>query len=374
MEFPKIFLCALCVLRGEAFMPLKPDQLIRDEIRALAAYHVPDASGYVKLDAMENPYRLPDDLRAALGQLARDAAINRYPDAAASKLKARLRESMQIPEGMEILLGNGSDEIIQILAMAIAKPGAVILGLEPSFVMYRMIAAYVGARYVGVPLKADFTLDIEATLAAIVEHQPALVFIAYPNNPTGNLFDAAQLARILDAAQGLVVMDEAYHVFAQTSFMPQLGQYPNLLVMRTLSKLGLAGLRLGFLVGAPAWLNELDKLRLPYNVNVLTQQVAECVLARPDVLEQQAAAIRAERTQLMQALARMPGVTAYPTAANFILFRVAQADAVFDKLKGKGILIKNLSRAHPQLANCLRVTVGTPDENRQFLTALGASL
>ncbi|MDP1680443.1 MAG: histidinol-phosphate transaminase [Burkholderiales bacterium] len=355
-------------------MPLKPDQLIRDEIRALATYHVPDAAGYVKLDAMENPYRLPDDLRAALGQLARDVAINRYPDAAASALKARLRESMHIPEGMEILLGNGSDEIIQILAMAIAKPGAVILGLEPSFVMYRMIAAYVGARYVGVPLKADFTLDIEATLAAIAEHQPALIFIAYPNNPTGNLFDEAELVRILDAAPGLVVMDEAYHVFAETSFMPQLGQYPNLLVMRTLSKLGLAGLRLGFLVGSPAWLNELDKLRLPYNVNVLTQQVAEQVLARPDVLEQQAAAIRAERTQLMQALENMPGVTAYPTAANFILFRVAQADTVFEKLKGKGILIKNLSRAHPQLANCLRVTVGTPDENRQFLTALGQSL
>ncbi|MBT9614228.1 MAG: histidinol-phosphate transaminase [Burkholderiales bacterium] len=355
-------------------MPLKPDQLIRDEIRALAAYHVPDASGYVKLDAMENPYRLPDDLRDALGQLARDAAINRYPDAAASALKTRLRESMQIPAEMEILLGNGSDEIIQILAMAIAKPGAVILGLEPSFVMYRMIAAYVGARYVGVPLKADFTLDVDAMLAAIAEHQPALIFIAYPNNPTGNLFDAGQLTRILDAAQGLVVMDEAYHVFAETSFLPQLAQYPNLLVMRTLSKLGLAGLRLGFLVGAPAWLRELDKLRLPYNVNVLTQQVAERVLARPDVLEQQAAAIRAERTQLMQALENLPGVMAYPSAANFILFRVAQADAVFDKLKGKGILIKNLSRAHPQLANCLRVTVGTPIENTQFLTALATSL
>ncbi len=355
-------------------MPLTPDQLIRDEIRALAAYHVPDASGYVKLDAMENPYRLPDALRAALGQLASDAAINRYPDAAASTLKARLRESMQIPESMDILLGNGSDEIIQILAMAIAKPGATILGLEPSFVMYRMIAAYVGARYVGVPLMADFTLDINATLAAITEHQPALIFIAYPNNPTGNLFDAAALARILDAATGLVVMDEAYHVFAETSFMPQLARYPNLLVMRTLSKLGLAGLRLGFLVGSPAWLGELDKLRLPYNVNVLTQQVAECVLAHPDVLAQQAAAIRAERTQLMQALENMPGVTAYPSAANFILIRVAQADAVFDKLKGQGILIKNLSRAHPLLANCLRVTVGTPFENRQFLTALGQSL
>jgi len=355
-------------------MPLTPDQLIRDEIRALAAYHVPDASGYVKLDAMENPYPLPDTLRDELGRLARAAAINRYPDAAAGALKARLRAAMDIPAGMEILLGNGSDEIIQILALAIAKPGAVILGVEPSFVMYKLIAAYAGVRYAGVPLKPDFTLDLDATLAAIRQHQPALVFIAYPNNPTGNLFDESALTQILDTATGLVVVDEAYHVFALRSFMPQLTRYPNLLVMRTLSKLGLAGLRLGFLVGRPAWLNELDKLRLPYNVNVLTQSVAEQVLAHPEVLEHQAAAIRAERAQMMRALAGMAGIEAFPSDANFILLRVANADKVFEGLKQRGILIKNLSRAHPQLDNCLRVTVGTPDENQQFLTALGKSL
>ncbi len=355
-------------------MPLTPDQLIRDEIRALAAYHVPDASGYVKLDAMENPYALPDTLRAEIARLAADAAINRYPDAAATALKDRIRSAMAVPDGMEILLGNGSDEIIQILAMAIAKPGATILGLEPSFVMYKMIAAFAGVSYVGVPLRADFTLDIEATLAAIAQHQPALIFIAYPNNPTGNLFDHAALLRILDAAPGLVVLDEAYHVFALESFMPLLARYPNLMVMRTLSKLGLAGLRLGFLVGSPAWLNELDKLRLPYNVNVLTQQVAELVLAHADILEQQAAAIRAERSQLMQALTQIAGVEVFPSAANFILLRVANADTVFEGLKQRRILIKNLSRAHPQLQNCLRVTVGTPDENRQFLESLKASL
>jgi len=355
-------------------MPLKPDQLIRDEIRALAAYHVPDASGYVKLDAMENPYPLPDKLRDALSQIARDAAINRYPDAAATALKARLRTAMEVPEGMEILLGNGSDEIIQILAMAIAKPGATILGLEPSFVMYKMIAAFAGVSYIGVPLRANFTLDLDATLTAIAAHQPALIFIAYPNNPTGNLFDMSALLRILDAAPGLVVLDEAYHVFALESFMPLLTRYPNLLVMRTLSKLGLAGLRLGFLVGRPAWLNELDKLRLPYNINVLTQQIAEQVLAHADILEQQAAAIRSERTRLMQALANIAGIEVFPSAANFILLRVANADTVFEGLKQRGILIKNLSRAHPQLQNCLRVTVGTPDENQQFLASLTASL
>lgn len=355
-------------------MPLNPDQLIRDEIRALSAYHVPDAAGYVKLDAMENPYRLPDALREVIARLAADADINRYPDAASSKLKARLRESQGIADDMDILLGNGSDEIIQILAMAIARPGATILGLEPSFVMYKMIAAFTAVHYVGVPLKADFTLDLDATLAAIAEHQPALIFIAYPNNPTGNLFDDGALARILEAAPGLVVVDEAYHVFAQKSYLDKLGRYPNLVVMRTLSKLGLAGLRLGFLVGRPNWLEELDKLRLPYNVNVLTQVVAERVLAAADVLEGQAAEIRGERGRVATELAAMPGVTAFPSDANFVLFRVPDADRTFEGLKQKGVLIKNLSRAHPMLTNCLRVTVGTPQENTQFLTSLKASL
>ncbi len=361
-----------CVVN--AFMPLTPDQLIRDEIRALAAYHVPDASGYVKLDAMENPYRLPEALRAEIAELAANAEINRYPDAAASRLKARLRESQGIADNMDILLGNGSDEIIQMLAMAIARPGATILGLEPSFVMYRMIAAFTGVHYVGVPLKPDFTLDLDATLAAIEQHQPALIFIAYPNNPTGNLFDEAKLARILEASPGLVVMDEAYHVFAQKSYLGALDRYPNLLVMRTLSKLGLAGLRLGFLVGRPAWLAELDKLRLPYNVNVLTQVVAERVLAAADVLEGQAAEIRRERSRVLAELAALPGVAAYPSDANFILFRVPDADRTFEGLKQKGVLIKNLTRAHPMLASCLRVTVGTPQENTQFLTGLKAVL
>lgn len=355
-------------------MSLTPEQLIRDDIRALSAYAVPDASGYVKLDAMENPYSLPEELSQDIARLSRDAALNRYPDAAASALKARLHASMQTPPGMDILLGNGSDELIQVLALAIAKPGVVILGLEPSFVMYKMIATFAGLRYVGVPLRADFSLDIEALLQTIAQTQPALLFISYPNNPTGNLFPAAELERVLQAAPGLVVMDEAYHVFAGQSFMAALPRHPNLLVMRTLSKLGLAGLRLGFLVGAPAWLSQLDKLRLPYNVNVLTQLIAERVLAQPAVLESQAAAIRQARGDLLQAMSALPGVQVFPSDANFILCRVANADKVFQGIKQKGVLIKNLSRAHPLLQDCLRLTVGTPDENQQFLTALQTSL
>lgn len=360
-------------------MPTSPDQLIRPEILALATYHVPPASGMVKLDAMENPYVLPQALRDEIARLVADAPINRYPDAGAVSLKARLRQALAVPADMDIMLGNGSDEIIQIIAMALAKPGAALLSVEPAFVMFKMIAAYAGMKYVGVPLKNDFSLDETAMLAAIKQHRPAVIFIAYPNNPTGNLFDAAAISRIIQAASavgGVVVVDEAYHAFADASFMDKLAQYPNLLLMRTLSKLGLAGLRLGLLIGRPEWLIQLEKLRLPYNVNVLTQRVAEKVLQYPEVLLQQAAAIKAERAVMKQQLDALAGVEAFPSDANFILLRVSvnQASQVFAGLKQRGVLIKNLDGAHPLLKNCLRVTVGTPDENRQFLGALQASL
>jgi histidinol-phosphate aminotransferase len=358
----------------EAPLPAVPETLIRSEVLAMAAYHVADSRGMVKLDAMENPYPLPEALRAEVASLAAGAALNRYPDPAGVRLKERLRQAMHIPEGMALMLGNGSDEIIQVLTLALAKPGAVVMSVEPSFVMYRMLAAASGVRHVGVPLKSDFTIDAPALLAAIEHHRPALLWLAYPNNPTGNLFDHDLLVRVIGASPGLVVIDEAYHAFAGASFLPALDQYPNLLVMRTLSKLGLAGLRLGFLAGPAAWLDQFDKLRLPYNVNVLTQLVCEAVLSRPDVLDAQANAIVGARGELARALGELPGVTVFPSAANFLLFRVPAAASVFESLKARGVLIKNLAGAHPLLADCLRVTVSTPEENGLFLDALAASL
>ena len=355
-------------------MPKTPEDIIRDEIRALTAYHVPEAAGMVKLDAMENPYRLPADVQVEIARLVESAALNRYPDPGAARLKACLRVAMRIPPAMDVLLGNGSDELIQMLIMAAARPGAAVLGLEPSFVMFRMIATFCGVRYVGVPLTPEFALDADRVVAAIAEHQPALVFIAYPNNPTGNLFDATAVARVIDAAPGPVVVDEAYHAFAGRTFMPRLTDYPNLLVMRTLSKSGLAGLRLGLLAGGNAWLAHVDKVRLPYNVNVLTQLVAEKVLRHQDLLAQQAAAITAERTRLFDELKRLPGVRPFPSDANFILFRTGMADGVFNGLKQRGVLIKNLNGSHPSLVDCLRVTVGTPEENGRFLESLRATL
>jgi histidinol-phosphate aminotransferase len=366
-------------MKPAELMPTSPIEqwvarVVREDIQSLRPYTVAESAGMVKLDAMENPHALPPALRRELGELAADVALNRYPDPGARELKSALRRYMQIPDAMDILLGNGSDEVIQLLALGCARPGGCVLGVEPSFAMFPLIARVCALQFVGVPLRPDFSLDAEAVIAAMERHRPALVFLAYPNNPTGNLFDAAAIERIVAAAPGLVVIDEAYHPFAQASFMPRLRDFPNLVLMRTLSKLGLAGLRLGMLIASPHWTFQFDKLRLPYNVNALSQAAATRVLGAADVLEAQAAEIRAERSRLASRLASLPRVTLYPSQANFLLFRVPGAAEVFDALKAQRILVKNLSGSHPALEDCLRVTVGTTVENDAFLAALESSL
>ena len=352
-----------------------PRDLVRDEILALHAYHVPPAAGLVKLDAMENPYRLPPALAREMGERLAQVAINRYPDPSAARLKERLRETMGIPGAAGLVLGNGSDELIQMLSLLVARPGAVALAAEPSFVMYRMSAIVAGLRYEGVPLGAGFALDEAAMHEALRVHQPALTWIAWPNNPTGNLYSREAILGLVAAAPGLVVVDEAYYPFAGgATLLGEVGRHPNLLVVRTVSKLGLAGLRLGLAVGPRAWTDELEKLRPPYNVNVLTAAAAELVLSRPEVLAAQAGAIVEGRAALERGLDRIAGTERFPSAANFVLVRVPDAPAAFEALKGRGILVKNLHGAHPQLANCLRLTVGTPDENRQLLEALASIL
>ena len=348
-----------------------PQDIIRPDVLAMTSYPVPDATGFVKLDAMENPYTLPEPLAAKLGEHLARVALNRYPQPRPGALIDKLKRAMRVPANCDVLLGNGSDEIISIISVACAKPGAKILAPVPGFVMYQVSAKLAHTEFVGVPLNADLTLDTEATLAAIAEHRPSVVYLAYPNNPTGTLYDDADVERIIRAAnRSLVVIDEAYQPFAQKSWMPRAGEFDNVVVMRTMSKLGLAGIRLGYLAGSPSWLNEFDKVRPPYNTNVLTQATADFMLDHLDVLNEQAAELRAERARLAQAIGALPGATVFPSAANFLLVRVPDAAAVFDGLLSARILIKNVSKMHPLLAECVRITVSTPDENAQLLAAL----
>ena len=351
---------------------------IRPEVRADLPYHVPESSGYIKLDAMENPYSLPLHMRAELGRRLADAVLNRYPVPSYASLKHKLIARMGVPKGYDVVLGNGSDECISMIVMAAAtrEKRAVIMAPVPAFVMFARTAMLLGADFVGVPLRADLTLDKEAMLAAIDKHKPAVVFLAYPNNPTGNLFDDNDMVEIIRALgdTGIAVVDEAYSPFARASFMQRLPEFENMVVMRTVSKMGLAGIRLGYMSAAPLLLEQFEKVRPPYNVNVLTQLAAEFALDHIDILNDQASLIIAARAQLSAELNALPGVTAFPSSANFLLVRVPDAVDACAKLEAKKIMVKNVSRMHEMLSNCIRVTVSTPEENAAFLDAFKASL
>ncbi len=345
--------------------------VIRPEIRALSAYKVADATGYIKLDAMENPYTWPADMKAEWLKVIQLAELNRYPDPEAKSLCGILKQYNQIPEQCEILLGNGSDEIIQLLLMALPAHSTV-MAPEPSFVMYKQVSLCLGLKYKGLPLQANFELDLAETLSAIKSQQPEIIFLAYPNNPTGNLFESAAIEKIIQLSNGLVIIDEAYAPFTDFSFISQLTQYNNLLVMRTASKLGLAGLRLGFIAGEQNIIKQLNKARLPYNINILTQCSAEFALSHPGIFSKQTQAICHERARMFLQLSTIKAVAPCPSAANFILFRTEKNKAtdIFNALKEQGILIKNLSPQKGLLTDCLRVTIGKPEENNAFIKAL----
>ena len=352
-------------------------RVIRPDIQGLQAYAVQTSAGLVKVDTMENPYRLPEALQQALGERLGRVAINRYPAERGEDLKAALAAHAGLPAGHALMLGNGSDELITLLSLACALPGAVFMSPLPSFVMYGLSAALQGVKFVGVPLTADFELDEAAMLARVAAEKPALLYLAYPNNPTANLWDDGAIERLIDAVghhHGLVVMDEAYQPFAERDSMDRLRRHANVLVMRTMSKFGLAGVRIGYLMGRTALINEIDKLRPPFNISVLNAEAGLFALAHVDEYRRQAALIRSERANLLAHLANLPGVRPYPSQANMVLARVPDAAAAFAGMKQRGVLVKNVSAMHPLLANCLRITVGTVEENSLTLAALAASL
>ena len=362
-----------------------PLRFIRQDVQSMHAYAIQHSEGMVKLDAMENPFSLSPALQALLGQRLAALAINRYPGSRIDDLHTALSRYVDLPPGYGLMLGNGSDELISLLAMVCAVPGAKVLAPEPGFVMYAMSAKLQGLPFVSVPLTANFALDEGAMSSAIAQHEPAIVYIAYPNNPTANLWDAQVIRRLIAQVSGyggLVVMDEAYQPFSSLSWLDEIRRDPasnqHVLLMRTLSKFGLAGARLGYMLAPTALLNEVDKLRPPYNVSVLNAECALFALEHADVFAAQAKTICEERTALTHALQAMPGVTPFPSDANMLLARFDgnpdTATRVFESLKAQKVLVKNVSKMHPLLTNCLRLTIGTPQENQQLLDALVVAL
>jgi histidinol dehydrogenase len=396
---------------GEVAPPAAPTlaerirRTIRQDVNSMHAYAIQDSRGLIKLDAMENPFGLPDELQHELGERLGRVAINRYPVQSTADVVAALSRHVDLPAGCRMVLGNGSDELIDMLSVACDVPGATLLAPLPGFVMYQMSAQLRGLKFVGVPLTPEFELDEAAMLAAIEAHRPALTYIAYPNNPTANLFDEGIVERIVAAVgrqQGLVVFDEAYQPFSSRTWLPRLGAakdahgrpklprspagqrtlqrgglggpHDHVLVMRTLSKFGLAGVRLGYLCGRAALIDEIDKVRPPYNISVLNAEATLFALEHADEYARQAALLRSERARVSAALAGLGGVTVFPSEANMILVRVIDSQHTFDGMKLRGVLVKHIAGMHPLLAHCLRLTVGSPAENDAMIDALKASL
>jgi histidinol-phosphate aminotransferase len=359
--------------------------LVRDELRGSPAYDVPRPAGIaVKLDANELPLPLPPELAAELGRELAAVDVNRYPDPGQTELRAEVAALVGV-DPASLVFGNGSDEIIQLMVSCYAcpRPGrtrAAVAYPVPTFPVFRVATLAAGAEPVEIPLEEDFALDFDRVHRTLASARPNLVFFARPNNPTGTLWPAREVAEVARAhPDTLVVSDEAYSAFAGDSMIGLSEVLPNLLVMQTLSKTGLAALRIGYLHGARPVLAEIEKVRLPYNIGALNQRAAVWALrrCRPLLAERCAAVVR-ERDRVSAALAELPSVRVFPSRANLILFRVGQpgdgrATRAWEGMCRRGVLVRLFDRPGP-LAGCLRATIGTAGENDQFLAALAAAL
>ncbi len=340
---------------------MKIDKLVLPHVRTLSAYQAKEIPCRAKLDANESPFgfSIPSDI-------VRSLPTNRYPDPEGLALKEVIARELKVKPA-NILLGNGSDEIIYYLITTFGGP---VLFPVPTFTMFGIIARALGEERIAVPLDGAFDLDLKKMLPAIRREKPKLIFFSSPNNPTGNCFSVERILKIVESAAGraIVVVDEAYQPFAsEQGFLPLLGDYPHLVILRTLSKIGLAGLRVGFLVAGEEIVREVNKVRLPFNVNAFSQAVALDVLLNRKAIRKNIRVIVTERDRLLGALSKIDGVVPYPSEANFILFRVTDPDKTHRALLEMGVLVRNMKGV---VDGCLRVTVGTPGENRMFVAAL----
>ena len=341
---------------------------VKDAVKELQAYSVPHIDCSIKLDGNESPFSLPVDLKDKLSQALVEVDINRYPDPEADAI----REKMAQAEGLSkdwVLFGNGSDELIGILISACTGSSGKVLFPVPTFSMYGLTALSLSAQTIEIPLDDDFDIDLDTTLEHIKSSDPDIIFVASPNNPTGNAFSEDRIKAIIESAEGIVVVDEAYSDFNGYTFMPALKEHDNLVIIRTLSKVGFAGLRLGMLFAHPALVDELNKVRYPYNINSLTQAATELVLENHEFVSESIQLIVRERDRVFSELRGLSGLELYPSDANFIFFRVPDAEKVFLELIERDILIRNFNRPG-RLKNCMRVTIGTPDENNSLISAL----
>jgi histidinol-phosphate aminotransferase len=345
---------------------------VSEEIRELSAYSVPHIEAHIKLDGNESPFSLPAEVGEKVIRRISSVDVNRYPDPEARELRKLIAGINGFPPA-GILLGNGSDELIGMLIAAFSGGTGRMLYPTPTFSMYGITGLALGMKLLEAELDENFDLDVDKITSLIEKKDPDLIFLASPNNPTGNAYSADRIREVIKLSKGVVVVDEAYSDFSGYTFLPLIKKHENLIILRTLSKVGFAGLRLGILYGRESLVHEINKVRYPYNINSLTQGAAEVILRNHEFVSENIQLIVRERERVFKALSGMNGVEAYPSDANFILFRVGDADAVFKALVERDVLIRNFNRPG-RLENCMRVTIGTPDENDSFLDALGCIL
>jgi histidinol-phosphate aminotransferase len=347
---------------------------VRDDLKDMKPYAVPVTRATVELDSNENPWNLPDDvLREILGWLG-EIDYNRYPEIGGGALRASLAEGYGLgPEN--VMLGNGSNEVILNLIQAFGGPSRRAMLFEPTYSMHDVLCRIASTEVLFMPLGADFAFDGDAANREITAKNPDMVFLTSPNNPTGNLIPVAEIKRVCLSGDFLVVVDEAYGEFSGETCLPLIKEFKNLAVVKTFSKaFRLAAARVGYVLADEGIIAGLDKVKLPYNLNGLSQAAATLVWQNREAVLGKVAELVAERERILLALDELAGNTPFPSFANFVLFRTEKdANEVFARLLEQGVQIRNFS-AKPQLKNCLRVTVGTPAENDKFLEALKESL
>lgn len=333
--------------------------LVKPNIRSLRAYQAEEIPCRVKLDANESPYGV---------RVLKTVKTNRYPDPEAKELRNLLARQFSV-KLENILHGNGSDELIQCLITTFGGP---VLFPTPTFSMYGIISQAQGEESMGVHLDEKFDLDTDNFILAIKSRNPKLIFLSSPNNPTGNSFSAERILKIIKQSKGIVIVDEAYQAFSdRKSFLPLLKKYKNLIILKTLSKIGLAGLRVGFMIARKDVIDEVNKVRLPFNLNSLSQKLAVETLKKSALMRSEIKTIISERKKLFNEMKKIDGVKPYPSDANFILFRTDESDKIYEELLRRGVLIRNMKGI---IDGCLRVTVGTPNENRAFLKAIKSAV
>ncbi|AGF48054.1 histidinol-phosphate aminotransferase [Candidatus Kinetoplastibacterium oncopeltii TCC290E] len=339
---------------------------VREDIQSMTAYPVSKSANYIKLDAMESPYDLPEDILEHIITNLRKVKLNRYPNTDKSQLIRTIKNKFNIPDESDLLFGNGSDELIHLIIQSCCKPGDTVLSPSPSFVFFEMASQFNHAKFIKVNLTDDLQLDTSNMLKSIKQHSPKIIFLAMPNNPTGGLWNDNDVLSIINIAPGLVIIDEAYYAFNKKSWMNRLHELSNVLILRTVSKIGLAGIRFGYLAGHPKWINQINKIRPPYNINVLTESVILSILDNKHILDEHSNQILLNRIKLSESLKKLNNVKVYDSYGNFVLVKFDKsisATNVFNELKLSNILVKDLSDSHALLSNCLRLSIGTNSEN-----------